>query len=320
MPDGLSRRMLEATRLTRAGRLAEASALLRGKAPDAPPPPPAPSRAFRDGRFANAAGERPYKLYVPDLVGPAPALVVMLHGCTQFPDDFAAGTRMNEVAESRGFLVLYPGQVAQANAQKCWNWFNAAEQQRGRGEPSIVAEMTRSIVAEHGIAPARVFVAGLSAGGAAAAVLGAVYPDLYAAIGVHSGLACGAARDVNSAFAAMRQGTAGGRVGRPVPAIVFHGDRDATVHPDNASAVAAQFAEAGLHRRVERGQVPGGHAWTRVVQRDRTGRTLLEQWTVHGAGHAWSGGSKAGSYTDPLGPDATEAMVRFFLDGASSGA
>ena len=266
---------------------------------------------FQTGSFSCSAGTRPYRLYVPSRQAVRPALLVMLHGCTQTAEDFAAGTRMNDLAEALGALVLYPVQTARANAQRCWNWFNPADQQAGQGEPDIIAGLVRQVVAEHGVDPARVFVAGLSAGGAQAAILGATYPTLFRAIGVHSGLACGAASDMMSAFSAMKQGHAGrGLIG--VPAIVFHGDRDGTVNLRNADEVAAQVAPAG-RRRTERGQVPGGLAYTKTEQRGQDGRPLLEQWTVHGAAHAWSGGSPQGSYTEPRGPDASREMLRFFL-------
>lgn len=288
----------------------------QGRAEPAPPAPLPEGARFEERVFANGAGRRSYKLYVPGRYrGQAMPLVVMLHGCTQSPDDFAAGTRMNELAEEQGFLVAYPAQSKRANASKCWNWFNAPDQQRDRGEPSLIAGITREIMEEFSVEPGRVYVAGLSAGGAAAAIMGAAYPDLYAAVGVHSGLACGAARDVASAFAAMRQGGApqGAGADRPVPTIVFHGDRDATVHPVNGDHVIAQAkADADLGACVETGRSPGGIDYTRTVQSDRSGRPVLEQWVLHGAGHAWSGGSAAGTYTDPRGPDASREMLRFF--------
>src|SRR5215213_1402211 len=289
----------------------------------APAPLPEGAR-FEERTFANEAGSRTYKLYVPSgYTGQPVPLVVMLHGCTQSPDDFAAGTQMNGLAEEQTFLVAYPAQAQSANVSKCWNWFNAADQQRDRGEPSLIAGITRQIMRDFSVEPGRVYIAGLSAGGAAAAIMGSTYPDLYAAIGVHSGLACGAARDMPSAFAAMKQGgsppaTKGsgrpGRPGRAVPTIVFHGDRDTTVNPLNGDQVVAQAkAAADLRKDVNRGQSPGGMSYTRTVHADASGRAMLEQWVLHGAGHAWSGGSATGSYTDPRGPDASREMMRFFL-------
>jgi poly(hydroxyalkanoate) depolymerase family esterase len=251
----------------------------------------------------------------------------MLHGCTQSPDDFAAGTRMNVVAEEHTCLVAYPAQTASANPSKCWTWFSPNDQQRGQGEPALIAGITRQIMRDYAVDPERVYVAGLSAGAAAAAIMGMTYPDLYAAIGVHSGLACGAASDLPSAFAAMQQGAAAaGReaasasgIGgsRLVPTIVFHGDQDSTVHPRNGDWVIEQSRAtpmADLRTTVQHGQVPGGHAYSRTLHADARGQTILEQWVIHGAGHAWSGGRPAGTYTDPQGPDAAREMLRFFLE------
>jgi poly(hydroxyalkanoate) depolymerase family esterase len=243
----------------------------------------------------------------------------MLHGCTQSPDDFAAGTRMNFIAEEQTCLVVYPAQRSDANPSKCWNWFSNADQQRGAGEPSLIAGITRQVMQDYSVDPKRVFVAGLSAGGAAAAIMGATYSDLYAAVGIHSGLAYGAATDMPSAFAAMRQGGGAGRhavPGRTVPAIIFHGDRDTTVHPNNGAQVVEQaIGETRTQKKVHRGQIPGGHGYTRTTHCDGD-RDILEHWNIHGAGHAWSGGSPAGSYTDPQGPDATKEMLRFFLENS----
>jgi poly(hydroxyalkanoate) depolymerase family esterase len=286
---------------------------------------------FETAAFAGDAGNLGYKLYVPSgyRAGQSVPLVVMLHGCTQSPDDFAAGTRMNTLAEEGTFLVMYPAQAASANAQRCWNWFSPSDQLRGKGEPALIAGATRQVMRDYAVDPRRVFVAGLSAGGAAAAIMGAAYPDLYAAVGVHSGLACGAARDMPSAFAAMRQGAAGrtpsarsgeaaaGGTARVIPTIVFHADKDGTVHPSNGDQVIAQAGAAAsgkLPARVEQGQVGGGRSYTRSLYAPAGEAAVLEQWVVHGGGHAWSGGSTAGTYTDPRGPDASREMMRFFLE------
>jgi poly(hydroxyalkanoate) depolymerase family esterase len=269
--------------------------------------------------YAGPTGSRRYMLYVPSgHSADVPAsLVIMLHGCTQSPGDFAAGTRMNEAAEAGNFLVAYPEQTGAFNMQKCWNWFVDGDQRRDAGEPGIIAGITREIMAGHAVDPSRVYVAGLSAGGAMAAIMGEAYPDLYAAIGVHSGLAGGAAHDMPSAFVAMRQGAPGkARNGRhpPLPAIVFHGDKDTTVNVRNADCVIAQATGgAALKVTSEDGAVPGGHGYTRLVREDAAGAAVVEQWTIHGAPHAWAGGASAGSYTDPHGPDATGEMVRFFV-------
>jgi len=290
---------------------------------EAPAPLPAGAQ-FLAGTFSNQAGSRPYKLYVPSAYQGQPVpLIVMLHGCTQSADDFAAGTRMNAVAEEHTCLVVYPEQTTSANASKCWNWFKVDDQRRDQGEPSLIAGITRQVIREYCVDPQRVYVAGLSAGGAAAAIMATTYPDLYAAVGVHSGLASGAACDLRSAFAAMRQGAHGTLHGRDgsspsmVPAIVFHGDQDTTVHPINGNQIITYSVAAmgtPLEKKEQHGRVPGGHSYNRTLYNYMGERTVFEHWTIHGAGHAWSGGSAAGSYTDPQGPDATREMIRFFLD------
>jgi poly(hydroxyalkanoate) depolymerase family esterase len=215
-----------------------------------------------------------------------------------------------------------------ANPSKCWNWFDPLHQHRDGGEPSLIAGITRQIMRDYAIDPRRIYVAGLSAGGAAAVIVGASYPEIFAAIGVHSGLPCGAASDLPSAFAAMQQGNSPtpshlaksskfhGR-GRLVPTIVFHGDKDTTVHPRNGHHVIEQsrFNEVEELRKVtKQGRVPHGRTYSRTSYAEASGRSVLELWVIHGSGHAWSGGSPEGSYTDPNGPDASREMVRFFLD------
>jgi poly(hydroxyalkanoate) depolymerase family esterase len=237
----------------------------------------------------------------------------MLHGCTQSADDFAAGTRMNELAEEHSFVVAYPAQSSHANSHKCWNWFNARDQKREGGEPSLIAGLSRRIIRNHPVDGGRVFVAGLSAGGAAASVLGVVYPDVFAGVGIHSGLACGCASDLGSALSAMRNGGVPSAARITVPTIVFHGDQDNIVNPANGDHVMAQSAAAGLTVKVEKGHNDHGRAYTRTSQRDARGRIVREQWVLHGAGHSWSGGSSAGSYTEPKGLDASKEFVRFFL-------
>lgn len=336
--------MAEVTRLTKLGRVLEATALLRGRRPreggEANQHPPASQRPqanqrleasqrldapvepqtsqFLSRSFSNGAGSRAYRLFVPSGArGKQLPLVVMLHGCTQSPEDFAAGTRMNLLGEEQQVFVAYPAQSSSANSSRCWNWFNAADQVRDRGEPSIVAGITREILREFPVDPSRVYIAGLSAGGAAAATMAALYPDVYAGVCVHSGLACGAARDMMSAFGAMKSG------GTPaatralstdrVPTIVFHGDRDATVSAINGDQVAAQArGEAKYQTSVSEGRGPHGTPYSKTVESDRRGRVMLEHWVLHGGGHAWSGGSADGSYTDPNGVDASREMLRFF--------
>jgi poly(hydroxyalkanoate) depolymerase family esterase len=292
-----------------------------------PTPDIVPDRGrFLSRTYGSAAGTLAYKLYIPSgYVRDALPLLVMLHGCKQSLDDFAAGIRMNRIAEEHTCFVAYPEQSAAANMSKCWNWFRPADQQRDEGEPALIAGITRQVMDDYQVDPRRVYIAGFSAGAAAAAIMGATYPDLYAAIGVHSGLACGAASDLPSAFAAMRAGgaalrprmpapIAGHADGRIVPTIVFHGDRDATVHPDNGDRVIARWTTGTeLDSRVERGEA-AGLSYTRTLHADTVGRVLLEHWDIHGAGHAWSGGSPAGTFTDARGPDASREMIRFFLE------
>ena len=261
-------------------------------------------------------GSRDYRLYIPakQVEGPMP-LFVMLHGCTQSPEDFAIGTGMNALAEEFGFLVALPAQPQGANAQKCWNWFRPEDQGHDRGEPALLAGIVGDILRAHPADPSRVYIAGLSAGGAASAIMGAAYPKMFAAVGVHSGLPVGAARDVPSAFAAMRGGSTAKPHGTAVPTIVFHGLADATVHPANGAAVLAQAVAAvpGLRQVCDAGRSDGGRRYKQTRHLDATDVSIAEHWEIEGAGHAWAGGQPNGSYTDASGPDASREMVRFFL-------
>jgi poly(hydroxyalkanoate) depolymerase family esterase len=366
--------MREATALVRAGRLAEATALIRRSISGAPPAPPGevvpgevvpgevvPGEALDDGApdrrrppadgrpgragaraggdlgaaapdlvgstsgppagpalpggtsvhtHHGAAGARPYILSVPAAgTGPRP-LVVMLHGGTQTAADFAAATRMSGLAEEHGFLVAYPEQVTSANQMRYWNWFEPGDQHRGAGEPAVLTGIVGEIAAAHAVDRDRVYVAGFSAGAAMAAVLGAAYPDVFAAVGVHSGVPYGCAHDVASAFTAMRGVPSVRPLRHPLPVIAFHGDADQTVAAENATRLVEQFTggPAQGDTVVERG--PGRPATRTLVRRD--GVVAGERWMVHGSGHAWSGGVAGGSYTDPAGPDASAEMVRFF--------
>jgi poly(hydroxyalkanoate) depolymerase family esterase len=258
----------------------------------------------------------------------------MLHGCTQSADDFATGTQMNRLAQEHGFLVVYPEQAANANLSKCWNWFKAQDQVRDSGEPALIAGIVREVASRHDVDSRRIFVAGLSAGAAMAVVLGQAYPELFAGVGAHSGLAYASAHDIPSAMAAMkggRSGLAGGGVPftaaasrgvtAAVPTIVFHGDRDHTVQHSNGVRIVDQANDAfmaggeGVESRssTHRATAPGGRSYSRTVHADVNGTSLIESWTLHGAGHAWSGGHASGSYTDGSGPDASAEMIRFFF-------
>src|SRR5918997_2060213 len=295
MPGGLSLTIPDSMPLTMPGGLPGLPGTMPSpKQGEADPEVVPAGGRFVERSYTNQAGTRSYKLYVPSgYIGQDVPLVVMLHGCTQDPNDIAAGTHMNALAEEHIFLVAYPSQAQGANMNKCWNWFKGADQQRGRGEPSIIAGITCEVLGEYRVDPGRVYVAGMSAGGAMAAIMGATYPDLYAAIGVHSGLAPGDAGDLSSAFSAMQGGGLAtprrdvptGEPPRTVPAILFHGDRDKTVHPRNADHLLAHHrAVTGVpasRATTSRGQVPGGHAYTRATYHDAGGHAIVEGGTIH---------------------------------------
>lgn len=263
---------------------------------------------------SSAAGRRDYRLYIPAKpVSGALPLVVMLHGCTQSPEDFAIGTGMNAVAEEFGCLVAYPAQTQAANVQKCWNWFRPEDQARDSGEPALIAGIVGDILHDHPTDADRVYIAGLSAGGAAAAIMGDAYPDVFAGVGVHSGLPVGSANNIGSAMSAMRSGAEGQKHAESIPTIIFHGMADRTVHPDNGAAVAAQVIPKGLSKKQSESSGGSGRSYKRISHADAAGRSMVEHWEIDGAGHAWAGGQSGGSYTDPTGPDASREMLRFFL-------
>jgi poly(hydroxyalkanoate) depolymerase family esterase len=269
----------------------------------------------------SASGSRGYKLYLPANQPERPnGLILMLHGCSQTPDDFAVGTHMNALAEKHGLAVAYPAQIRGHNAASCWNWFQPAHQIRGAGEPAILASLTRKLTREFGLDRDAVFVAGLSAGGAMAAILADTYPEVYAAAGIHSGLARGSARDVISAMKTMRDGGRGAETVSTVATrslsvrrIIFQGASDSTVHPSNAAMlVATALGDDAVPTRIGK-RTAGGRSYSRSDYAGSDGGVLIEHWMIEGAGHAWSGGRAAGSYTDRKGPDASAHMVRFFL-------
>jgi poly(hydroxyalkanoate) depolymerase family esterase len=297
--------------------------------------PKAKPGQFVSRSYSNTAGTRAYKLYIPkNYTDTCVPLVVMLHGCTQNPDDFAAGTRMNELADQHGFLVVYPAQSATANGSNCWNWFNAKDQKRDRGEPSLIAGITREVALTYRVDEQRIFVAGLSAGAAMAVILGATYPELFAAVGAHSGLPYGAAHDMPSAFAAMH-GNSGSFSNIPsvisrnskrctamthsIPTIVFHGDHDTTVTASNGFEIVDHAISFGagldgpLRKTAQERKSANGREYTVTIYRGAGTGPVVEQWVLHGAGHSWSGGCSNGSFTDVRGPDASAEMVRFFL-------
>jgi len=275
---------------------------------------------FLFGTHQGKSGSRAYRTYVPASAGAgASAIVMMLHGCTQTPEDFATGTGMNALAERDRFIVIYPEQSRGANAQTCWNWFSPNDQCRERGEPAILAGIARTAMAQYDVPPERTFVAGLSAGAAMAVILGQTYPDVFAAAGAHSGLPYGAAKDVASAFAAMA-GQRPTRAAEPqrtgIRTIVFHGSADSTVHVSNGETIARNAERHAPSPSVQttRKGMAGGRSYTATICTGPDGRDHLEHWVIDQLGHAWSGGQPSGSYTDARGPDASAAMLRFFFE------
>ena len=292
--------------------------------------------------YSGPAGSRRYFVYTPTgyTLDRRVPMVVMLHGCTQTPAGSAAGTKWNPLADRQTFVVVYPEQSSRDNPLSCWNWFIPVHQVRGSGEAGVIAGISQQVMTTDtrwNIDPGRVYVAGMSAGAAMTVLLGATYPDLYAAIAVHSGLEYQAATDASTAQAVMTNGgpnpvqqgkaafdTMNGHA-RLVPTIVFHGTADRVVNSINGDQVVQQWMETnrlasnnayqpsfGQPSTVDNGQVPNGHAYTVSRWNDGRGDVVQEYWQVEGMDHAWSGGSVSGSFTDPRGPDATDAMWAFF--------
>ncbi len=285
-------------------------------------PAPRRSASFTQHQFKFEGDTYPYRVYVPSATSASNTtrmpLVVLLHGCKQDALDFSNGTAMNALAEQHQVMVLYPEQITSANAMRCWNWFEPGHQQVDHGEPGMIAALTQKIVQQYGADPQRVYIAGLSAGGAMAAVMAGLHPEMFAAVGVHSGLAAGSARDLMSAFGAMRSG-AKGRSPSALPTIIFHGMADRTVHPDNSEhitdAALAGLSAAGL--KLVKTQTAMTHnsdqKIERIVYSTADGKPYIENWLIDDGAHAWSGGDAAGSFTDPEGPSASAAMLAFFL-------
>lgn len=292
---------------------------------------------FREGAYRGEHGARRYRLYVPDSPGPDSPLLVMLHGCTQDAVDFAAGTRMNALAEEEGFLVLYPEQPVEAHPKRCWRWYEPEHQSRGRGEPAILAGLVREVAGAHEVSRGRIHLAGISAGAAMALVVASAYPELFGSVASHSGIPYAAARSVEDGLAVM---TGGGPAAEVLarrlqearrtanaslpPLVVFQGTADEAVHPANAGRTVKAWLHAARGEAPpepderREGETPDGRAWVCLVWRARDGKPRVEQWTVRGLGHAWSGGSDAGSYADPRGPDASREILRFVKEVTAS--
>ncbi|MDB4949896.1 MAG: esterase, depolymerase family [Gemmatimonadetes bacterium] len=277
--------------------------------------------------YQGPAGTRRYRIYLPAGYDPShkAPLVLMLHGCTQDPDDFARGTRMDAVADESGVLLVYPEQPATAQIQRCWTWYDPAQIARDGGEAAVLAGIVGEVEAHHAVDARRVYVLGISAGGSMAVNLAAAYPELFAGVVAHSGIAYHAALGVPQALGAMQgngldaerlRGAAAqvlARGGFP-PLLVIHGNADPVVRPANGHALARQWADArGLTAGAESAETAGGLAFQRQRFTDAGGHVLVETLFVDGLGHAWSGGSAEGTYTSAAGPDASREAMRFLL-------
>lgn len=308
----------------------------------------APGR-WVSGEYTNAAGTRKYQLYLPAGYDASRThmLVVLLHGCTQDAADIARGTRIAEHADRDGFIALLPEQPESANAKKCWNWYDPAHQARGAGEPSIIDGMTAKVIAGYPVDPERVHLAGISAGAGMAALVAVAYPETYASVAFHSGIAWRGATNVMAALGVMAKGpsateadTLGARAAaamgarkRAIPALVIHGGSDKVVNPANAAALARQWTRMNASVRPlddapialqdaagnnERSGEANGYHWTRASF--GAGEAVVDELIIAELGHAWSGGSSTGTFTDEHGPDATGEIVRFFTEHPRTGA
>lgn len=295
---------------------------------------------WTSGTYTNAYGSRYFRLYVPAAYDGSSArpLMVMLHGCLQDGYDFAAGTRMNAHADTRNFLVLYPEQGTAYNAYDCWNWFYTANQHRGSGEPSIIAGMIGWVKSNYRVNSSLVGVAGISAGGAMAVIMGCTYPDHVKRVASHSGMMYKAATTATGGSDAMKYGSVYnpdsrgsdcynemGSYRRVQPTLVFHGTSDGTVNIKNAHQTIQQWAQTDdlAYDALDDNDIDNTHdgslsgsacrTYTRYdYKNSATGGVVMHKYIIDGLGHAWSGGSTAGSYADPCGPDASQVIVSFF--------
>lgn len=323
-----------------AGALALLLAACSGSQPVATGAPQAASGSFERYSYTNAAGTRTYKVYVPARYDGAPTpLLVDLHGCGSNADEESRWSRFNELAEAFGLLVAYPEQDPNANGSRCWNWFLEEHHQRDAGEPSIIAGITRAVMDRWNVDARRVYLAGISAGGAMADIMAVTYPDLYAAAMIYAGCeyqggptCLGATGTLSGDESGARSIAAMGAHARAVPVFVIQGDADPVVPPGNAELVVGQFlaiadtvddgANDGSVSRTpastSTGASPEGATYEVDQYRDAAGCLLVERWLIHGMGHMWSNAESNGSARDalltfPTGPDVSAPTIEFLL-------
>ena len=290
-----------------------------------------------------STGSLDYKVWVPAdyrKTKPAP-LVLMLHGCLQGPEDLAALSQMNSLADKETFLVVYPQQTAAANALRCWNWFDPKHQDRGAGEPSLIAAAINDVRASYRVREQQIYVVGISAGGAMAVLMAAAYPEIFAAVGVIAAPEYKAASTVQGGLAAMKNGgpdptqqglaayqamqKSGARKKKRIPLMDIQGTKDPYVNPINSDQLVAQWVQTNdllddgkdndsitKSPVTAEGAVPNGYSYTKYSYRDRKGHVVVEKLVVNGLGHAWSGSTTANQFADAKGPDATMEIWRFF--------